>query len=206
MNKEELTNVDIVLYALFLLGGTKKKIFTEDIAKKCFEMAKTRFSWRIYPQFPDIEPVRIALFDAQKKKSGELVRGRSGKTSDGKPADGWIFTPNGVGWINKNLGKIQPLLGKGSLKSPRALLERIWIEREKSVAYKKFKESLFEFIKDYEFTDFLDANLDTPPQLLKERLDEIKAQAAEAKKEDILKFLNQCEQKFENLLGIKNEK
>ncbi|HXK38777.1 MAG TPA: hypothetical protein VJ043_01670, partial [Candidatus Paceibacterota bacterium] len=64
MIREELTNVDIVLYALYLLKGATKKVPTETIAIKSFELARSRFSWRLYPKYPDIEAVRIALFDA----------------------------------------------------------------------------------------------------------------------------------------------
>ena len=205
MSKKELTNMDIVLYTLYLLGGTKRKVFTEDIAIKCFEIAPSRFSWRKYPEYPDIEPARLTLKEAKNKR--KLVVGRAGVVKGLKSSDGWIFTPNGVLWIGENLGRIRLILGESKPRALRTLTDKRWLERERSSAYKKFtKEGSCESVKDYEFTDLLDANLDTPPQLLKERLDEIKAQAAETKKEEFLSFLKQCEQRFANLLGRKNEK
>jgi len=203
---EELTNLDVVLYSLYSLGGTKSKIFTEDIAKKCFDLMPTRFSWRKYPQFPDVEPTRKILIAVRDGKG--LITGRAGEVKGLKPSDGWIFTPAGVDWINENLKRIEELLKitSGKPKNPRTLSEKIWFEREKSSAYKKFlRDGSCEQIKDYEFTDFLDANLDTPPQILRERMDELSVQAAGAKKEQILKYLEECKQKFAVLLGYENK-
>lgn len=77
MSNEDLSNMDVVLYVLYLLSETKKKVFTEDIAKKSFELAPSRFSWRKYPNYPDIEPARKALMEARNQK--ELITGRPEK-------------------------------------------------------------------------------------------------------------------------------
>ena len=48
-----LNDKDIVIYALYNLGGYQERIHTEDIVLKCYELAPTRFSWAKYPQYPD---------------------------------------------------------------------------------------------------------------------------------------------------------
>ena len=40
---DDLKSTHIAVYALSLLGGTHKKVHTEDIAKKCMEVAPNRF-------------------------------------------------------------------------------------------------------------------------------------------------------------------
>jgi hypothetical protein len=79
MTEPELSNVDIVFYALFKLGGDERKIHTEEIAYEAHSLAKERFAWRLSRfrdmGFPDKEPVRRALMDAAKEKYGHLAEG-----------------------------------------------------------------------------------------------------------------------------------
>jgi hypothetical protein len=74
MTEPELSNVDVVLYALFKLGGDERKIHTEEIAYEAHSLAKERFAWRL-SRFRDKEPVRRALMDAAKENTAILPRG-----------------------------------------------------------------------------------------------------------------------------------
>jgi len=38
-------NIDVVVYALFKLGGYERKIHTEEIAYEAYCLAKERFAW-----------------------------------------------------------------------------------------------------------------------------------------------------------------
>ena len=69
----ELSNIDIAVYALYLLGGWRDRIHTEDIALKCFELAPSKFSWVKYPEYPDNNTAYLSLGDAKKTKYGVLV-------------------------------------------------------------------------------------------------------------------------------------
>ncbi|MBI3399534.1 MAG: hypothetical protein HY026_09970, partial [Deltaproteobacteria bacterium] len=81
-SENELSNIDIALFALYKLGGISKKIHTEHIAWEAFQLAKERLLWRLpeYREkgFPDKTIIRYALGDAKKKKYGKLVTGSSG--------------------------------------------------------------------------------------------------------------------------------
>jgi hypothetical protein len=85
MTEPELSNIDVVLYALFKLGGDERKIHTEEIAYEAYSLAKERFGWRLSRfrdmGFPDKEPVRRALMDAAKKNTVIL------------PSGGQVYTP-----------------------------------------------------------------------------------------------------------------
>jgi hypothetical protein len=82
---KELSNIDIALFALYRRGGAQHPIETEDVALECWRLAPEKFSWKKYPQYPESEPARSALFDAAKPKYGKLVRGRNKRT-------GWMLT------------------------------------------------------------------------------------------------------------------
>ena len=200
MSNEELTNVDVVLYALYLLDGTRKKVFTEDIAKKDFELVPLRFSWRRYPEYPDIEPTRKALMEARNQKT--LITGRAGEVKGLKPSDGWIFSPKGILWLEKNKARIVKALGNKQKPINRTELSKKLSELESSVAYMRFlKDNVCFNIKPYEFTDFLNVSLDTPSFILHDRIDRIRAIAATGKREKLLDFIEKCEKQFSSLLN-----
>lgn len=202
MTKEELTNVDIVLYALYIEGGLTNKIHTEDIALKCFELSPVRFSWILYPQHPDFEPSRKALFEARSEKN-KFVVGRHGKTKENQVSDGWIFTPKGISWIEKNKARIESLLGSKQKSLKRTNIDKQIFEFKNSIAFKKFlKDKSCKNILPYEFTDFLNASLDTPSSILRDRVDKIHAIVATAKEKEIINFINKAEKYFNNLLKI----
>jgi len=203
MKEYLLTNIDIVLYALSLLGGATKKVPSENIAIKSFELEPSRFSWRLYPQYPDIEAVRISLFDARKRKNGNLVSGRYGKATGKKVADGWIFSPEGILWLENNQIRITRALGSSESPIKRTEISKKLNELESSVAFRKYiKDGSCSNIKTYEFTDFLNASLDTPASILRDRIAKVRALSASGKKQKLLDFVELCEKYFSGLLKI----
>lgn len=200
-DSDAFTNVDIVLYALFLSGGAKAKVFTETVALESFKLVPERFSWRKYPQFPDIEPTRKALMEARNQK--KLISGRAGEVKGVKPSDGWIFSPDGVRWIEENKSRISLALNTSPKRVSRTDLSVKLNELETSTAYKKFlKYKDCTYIKPYEFTDFLNASLDTPPSILRDRIDKISALVAAGKNNRLLVFINECKKHFSKLLKL----
>lgn len=95
------TTVELVTWAVYLLGGEQKRIDTEDVAVKAFELAQKRFSWRKYPQQINLELVRVYLSDAKKPEHGELLTG-SGRT-------GWSLTQKGLAWLRSARSKLESL-------------------------------------------------------------------------------------------------
>jgi hypothetical protein len=90
-----------------------RRVPTEDIAVKCFDIKPDNFSWIKYPKYPDKDIARSALVDARKKKNGVLVSGRTGRgigqynrTKSNPRADGWELTKDGAKWITENESRI----------------------------------------------------------------------------------------------------
>lgn len=55
---KELSNNDVVVYAIFKLGSIERKIHTEDIAMECFKLSPEKFSWTLpkyFRKYPDKE-------------------------------------------------------------------------------------------------------------------------------------------------------
>lgn len=77
-----VSNTDLVLVALFDLGGGERAIDAEDVAEAAWKAVPARFSWPKHQQYPDLDAVDVTL-RAAKKNSG-LVAGA--KTT------GWMLT------------------------------------------------------------------------------------------------------------------
>lgn len=203
---EGLSNVDVVLYALYILGGSAKKIHTEKIAVQAYTFSEERFSW-ILPEFrklkyPDKTTVRYALESAKKLR---LVQGRAGRDKGGSKSEGWQFTPVGIEWFLKNEKKIN-----GKLKIEKPISSVIPKHEAERFVRKIQSEALFqsyyaskslENASVYNFTDMLSCSPDASKEVIRQKFDIMKSTASTINNEVIKAFLKQCEEKFKDLLN-----
>ena len=84
----ERPNLEVLKVALYLLGGDRAFVSTEDVAVKANELAPGRFTWRKYKDQINLELVRVYLSDLKKTRNGVRVHG-SGST-------GWMLTEAGL--------------------------------------------------------------------------------------------------------------
>jgi hypothetical protein len=122
--------VEVVVLAVFLLGGDRRSVDTEDVAVKAHELAPQRFAWTKYPNQINLELVRVYLSDAKKKReTGAGWLAGSGRT-------GWTLTPRGLDWVRKEqhrllgdkLARARKDIRSGSVEEQRWRRERARIE------------------------------------------------------------------------------
>jgi hypothetical protein len=205
--EKELSKMDIVLYALYKLGGATKKVHTEDIAWEAYQFAKEKFSWCL-PKFirlgfPDKLTVLITLETAHKEKHGRLVLGRAGRDAGGK-LEGWHFSPQGVKWIKENEKRI--LAGLKQNERVLAMPER---DRERFI--KKLKvDPLFKLYQEkksldeasqYMFTDMLVCAPDASKDIIRQKFEQLENNATLVNDREILNFLKACREKFHDLIA-----
>ncbi|MDI6734687.1 MAG: hypothetical protein QME42_00580 [bacterium] len=206
-NSKELSNVDIVVYVIFKLGGWEKKIHTEDIAMECFKLSNERFSWRLpkYREYPDKEIVRVTLKNlknAKDPKYGQFITGRAGVESSGKEVDGWMLTPKGTKWITRNYRRIEDALKIPNKDLRRPHIQRIIQKFEREKCYQKYlQEGSVKNISQYEFTDMLLCRPDAYPETIRKKFDQLKTQAEITQKKSIISFLDACEEAFKDLMN-----
>ena len=204
MEKHELSNIDIALFALYKLGGVTKKIHTEYVAWEAFQLAPERFSWRLLAfrqrGFPDKTPVRHALEQAKKKDYGVLVKGRAGGDAGGKESEGWILTPKGAEWIKQNELRIaQALKSESPTVHPREA-NRFLRKVKKDVSYIYFqKDGNLERVSPYMFTDMLGCTPDASREIVRKKVDRLLSAATLVGDRTIIDFLENCRQKFSDL-------
>ncbi|MCG3776139.1 MAG: hypothetical protein JW395_2988 [Nitrospira sp.] len=112
MAKKTLTTfkpTELLTWVVHDLGGAERRVDTEDVAVRAFEVAPNRFGWRKYPQHINLELVRVYLSDAKKQEHGRLLTG-SGKS-------GWSLTQRGLDWLRSvelvlESGPVNPALSR----------------------------------------------------------------------------------------------
>ncbi len=187
----EFANRELVVYALWILGGESEKVHTEDIAIRCHDLFAGSFSWVKHPQFPDKDIVRVALTDARKERYGALVEGRTGqkhglyaKTKRQPTPDGWTLTHEGIAWMKENLPELEKLADSGQPKEHR---QRVLKQLNLVKRHRLFEE----FLADSEFVpsigdlaELFRCRVDAAPTVWEERFESVlrKAHATDQKK------------------------
>ena len=204
MNEEILTNVDVVLYALFTLGGATKKIHTEKIAWESYQLSREKFSWSLNEfkkmGFPDKTTGRYALETAKKLN---LVKGRGGKDKSGDEKEGWQFTPQGLDWIIKKQQEIS-----GSLKTKTYISSTFTPKEKREIkkisnhkAYTSFKgNGSLNDVTEFDFIDLLDCSPDASNRVIQNKFDSLKNSVNLSNDLELKRFINEIGEKFSNLL------
>lgn len=89
IGKQKYKNSDLAVIALYQLGGASRYIHLEDVALKAAELSPKAFSWKKYPEHPNLEAVRLALKNELEAKRRRVF---------GSIRDGWMLTPEGLSW------------------------------------------------------------------------------------------------------------
>ena len=204
--KQPLANREVVVFALYLEGGVGKRIHTEDIAVRCFRLARDSFSWVKYPDYPDKDIVRVALTDARKEKHGALVEGESGRTrtqrsgrGDGSKQDGWQLTEAGVGWICDNEARLQESLGDRHPKTHRQEIRRSLERVRRHKLYREYEESPSDFKPRLGLlAELLRCRVDAEPPIWDKRFDSLRQRAQVTEDESMIRFIDVCRQFYES--------
>ena len=93
-----ITNKDLVLFALYKIGGAEKEVHTEDVAAEVFRypLGKQRYRWERYAKYPDKERVTRELRRLKNMKGTSFVKGQVNIGSRKARLDGWMLTAAGV--------------------------------------------------------------------------------------------------------------
>jgi hypothetical protein len=197
-------NRELAVYALFLLGGDTRRLHTEDVAIRCFELFPTSFSWAKHTNYPDKDIVRVALTDARKDRYGAFVEGRAGqnrghsaKTQRGPVDDGWILTTNGIRWVQDHREDLETLSGAGQVKEHRqATLRQIRRLREHPL-FVSYSEAPAKFAPTIgELADMLRCRVDAGHEVWARRFEQVRRQAESTEQRDVIAFIARCETSY----------
>jgi len=189
------TNREMVVYALYSLGGATERFHTEDIALKCYELWPSAFSWTKYPEFPDKDIVRVALTDARKEKYGFLVDGRTGqtrgqanRTKRRKTGDGWSLTDEGVSWSEQNKTRFESAgnVTKDHRQKSMQFLTRVKTHKVFGL-YNDNPEKFYPLIGD--LADLLRCRVDADDTVWRDRFERIRKHAIAVGQDEFADFI-----------------
>lgn len=152
IDNKTFSNHEVVTLAVYLLGGERQAVDTEDVAVKANELAPGRFTWRKHRDQINLEIIRVYLSDAKKPSKGSYLLG-SGN-------DGWLLTPEGLSFAVERL----PDLGRSDLtRAPLSSREQRQrqVERTRmlgSDAFAKFKAQGIQSVTKVEAESFFRLN------------------------------------------------
>ncbi len=118
-NKEEISNLEVVILAVYLLGGESQYIDLEDVAVKANEIAPGRFAWRKYPEQIHLESVKKRLWSAKQGETGSYLLGSE--------KQGWLLTEKGLEFAKNRLDILK---GADLSKEPLRRAEKKWRHHE----------------------------------------------------------------------------
>jgi hypothetical protein len=196
----EISNVDVVVYVLGLLGGAEKTVYSEEVAAKCYQVAPARFSWRLpaYREkgWPDKYIVKTALEDAKKEDYGALVDGAYALDI---VRDGWRLTPKGAAWLRQRAEHIEKNIAvrEKGLSVPKREEQRFLKQMRSQPLYESYKKpGGLALANRFAFTDMLNCSPDTSEDTLLSKFKRLRARAEIVGDEDIIRFLDACRDAF----------
>jgi hypothetical protein len=205
VQRESVTNVEAVTFALAELDGASQPVHLEDIAVKAFEHAPGAFRWDLdeYSERIDKDKVRVSLTDAQKDKYGHLVQTVGAKRAGiSKPTDAWQLTSSGAEWYLRNRHRVAAALGlaQPSLKKSKAAELRARIQR--SELYAEFLETGQVAENPFIFADLLECSPDASNQVIQQKLDALMSQVRLLDDPGLVDFLRACSHAHSDMLVI----
>jgi len=97
--KETLSNTEIAVLALFLAGGDKNYVDTEDVAMEANKIAPGRFAWRKYPEQINLRLIEIRLCEGKSPKKGGYIIGSM--------KQGWILSEKGLEFVMDHIKRVE---------------------------------------------------------------------------------------------------
>ena len=198
-NSDQITNKDLVLFALYETGGAEKPIHTEDVAVQVFKypMGKQRYRWERYANYPDKERVARELRRLKNMKGTILVKGHVNIGSKKDRRDGWMLTDAGVDRIKAKGKKIVSMLGEASGTHSK-YEEDIFRRRIANTScYKLYlRDPTMRGAKDHVFTDMLYCLPDAPNAKVRAAYDQMLANAKAIGAKDLIEFLLTARRRF----------
>ncbi len=202
---ESLTNIEIVTYAVAVLGGLNGPVHLERVALKAHELAPGAFRWDLdeFVSYIDKDKVRVSLTDAEKAEKGALVKGvgttRGGRT---KRTDLWRLTAAGSAWVVDNRALLEGATGAGmpALKRGRAQdLRRRIVDSE---LFRHFDDDRSLDYSPYEFADLLECSPDASNAVFRDRFEAFRGQVTLLGDAELEQFLDACADAHSKMLEV----
>ena len=194
-----ISNKDLVLFALYRLGGAERTVHTEDIAAEVFRhpLGRQTYSWERYTQYPDKERVARELRRLKKSKEAPMVEGHVNVGAKSDRIDGWRLTSAGVERVKAIEARV---LGAAELSGPyphRYSVHSLRGRISSSSCYRMYlTDAELRQAVDHDFTDMLYCLPDAPDSAVRTAHERLMANARAVNATDLVVFLEAARRRF----------
>jgi hypothetical protein len=184
MSESSVSNNEVILWALYELGGSDHFVDVEDVFLRAFELAPIRFSWRTRKDLVDYKKCSLALGALGRQvprpivNQGEYFR---------------MVSVEGQKWIEENFDRLADELGKDrDVKAPRSRsTTRLVTQILKSELYEEWRQSGELPTDKWKVALMLRCSPDSARAVYQERIETLRSAAYASGHTEILEFLDQ---------------
>lgn len=200
---DDVVNKDIILFALYELGGARSPVHTEDVAHRVFQypIGRQKYRWEKYAMYPDKERVSRELRRLKKWKGESYVKGHVNIGARNDRIDGWILTAAGVEYVKQMERRLRKAVeteaGTYSVYKAGEVRKRI----TETASFKLYqKDPALSNATDHHFTDMLFCMPDASADKIRSAFDALLGNAKAVEAEDMVTFLEATRTRFHKLL------
>jgi len=199
---DRIVNKDIILFALYELGGMTEPKHTEDIAHQVFKypLGRQKYKWERY-DYPDKERIARELRWLKSWKGKSYVKGHVNIGARKDRIDGWLLTSDGVERIKNIEEEIRKVLSTDTGSQSVWEVERVRKRITSTNCYRTYGEdSELANASDQDFTDMLYCLPDAPIEKIRSAFDSLLAEAIAVEASDLVEFLEAAKKRFRRLI------
>jgi hypothetical protein len=181
-------NPELLIWALFLLGGSDNFVDVEELFIKSFELAPARLSWRTRQDIPDYKKCSKALQEVEDQKRSLLFH-----LFEKQGAYKRKLSSAGVEWVSKYSTVLATLYSNGIVPSA-AVQEDSKLLRgiTDSKLFESYLRDELEDLNVYEISDLFRCVPDADQTIWKQRLDRVKNAAVRNGNTRVVSFVDRC--------------
>jgi hypothetical protein len=179
-----ISNNDVILWALYELGGAEQFVDVEEVFLKAFELAPRRFCWRIRADLVDYKKCSLALGELGRRtprpliNQGEYMR---------------MISIEGQKWIEENFDRLAEELGKDRdvRATRRRSTGRLLSQVLRSPVYTAWLNNGEMTSEKWKVAELLRCAPDNTKSVFQERVNTLRSVAYSSGHEEVLRFLDQ---------------
>jgi len=186
-----LSLTKLTIFAINEIAQKKEECAYERIVKECFILFPKRFGFQRYPEWPDGSRIKI-----------EVLRCRDQGWITGNEKTGYKITSVGKRVAQEVLSELKgAAVAKQNTGQTRDRGDTVIKYLENSIPFQRFRKNREDFaLSEGDFRRILVATYETPPRVLKQNLNFCIEMCKQYKKDDLVKFLQECQKRFSYLL------
>jgi hypothetical protein len=180
---EPVVNPDVLLWALYELGGADDFVDVEDVFLRAFHLAPMRLSWRTREDLPDLKKCSKSLQEAERRVPAPLVK---------RGPDMRKLTAEGQRWIEDNFDRLADALGSDRIVQPPRTRTpgRLVAEIARSPIFNTWTENRELSHEKWRSAELLRCSPDSARAVWRERLEALRSAAYSTGRNDVLEFLD----------------